>query len=341
MINPILVETSRGALVENIHRGAIAVLDGHGKCLLSLGDVERLVFPRSSIKSIIALPFVESGAADAFGFGQKELAFASSSHSGEEAHRALTQAMLEKSGLDLSALECGPTWPYIEQAPTGPRDYAASGRQPERVCHNCSGKHAGLICTAVHKGEDHQNYLSPEHFLQEDVRKTLEKVTGAPHIEHHRGIDGCSIPNYAIPLQNLALGMARMMTGISFSEKRAKAAERLVTACMAEPFYVGGTGRACTGFMEAAPGEIFAKYGADGVYALGLPKLGLGIAVKCDDGTPRAAEAMAAGIMKHMLPADHIAQQPLSSWTNKPIYSANGEQNGMLNFKSEALAAES
>lgn len=343
--NPIFVETIRGQIVENRHRGAIAVVGPSGKSILSIGDIERAVFPRSSIKSIIALPFVESGAADGFGFGQKELAFICSSHSGEAAHRALTEEMLMRVGLSLDALECGPTWPYIEQNPTGPRAYAASGRLPERVCHNCSGKHAGLICTARHNGIDHQGYLSPDHILQKDVRQTLEDVTGARHEAAYRGIDGCSIPNYAIPLKNLALGMARMMTGEGLSdglnegisERRKDAAQRLVNACMAEPFYVAGTGRACTAFMEAAQGEIFAKYGADGVYALGLPKLGLGIALKCDDGTPRAAEAMAAGILRHLLPADHKAQTPLSAWTDKPIYSANGEQNGTLNFKPETL----
>lgn len=337
MNNPILVEAMRGAVVENRHRGAIAIVDETGKAIKTIGDVERPVFPRSSIKSIIALPLVESGAADVFGFDAADLAFASSSHSGEPAHLARAAHMLEACGLDASALECGPDWPYGEQWPTGTRQYAASGGQPARICHNCSGKHAGLICTAVHTGTNHRDYVKHDHVIQNNVRLALEAVTGAAHEERYRGTDGCSIPNYAIPLKNIALGMARMVTGKGLAADRAKAAQTIVTACMNEPFYVAGTGRVCTRLMQAAPGEIFAKYGADGVYAIGLPKLGLGIGLKCEDGSPRAAEAMAAGIIRYLFPADHAAQKALSMISDVALLTANGVPNGSRHFRLENI----
>lgn len=335
MINPILVETLRGAVVENFHRGAIAVIDADGNDVIAIGDIDRPVFPRSSIKSIIALPLVESGAAEAFNFGSKEIALASSSHSGEEAHRMLAHNMLKAAGQSEHALECGPTWPYGEQGTSGPRDYAASGNQPARICHNCSGKHAGMICTANHLGLPHSNYVDPNHLIQQEIKAALEDITGAEHSEAMRGVDGCSVPNYAIPLKNLALGMARMMTGQGIVAGRAHAAQKIVSACMADPFYVAGTGRVCTRLMSAAPGEIFAKYGADGVYALGLPKLGLGVGLKVDDGTPRAAEAMAAGILAQLLPNDHHAQPKLEALAAYPIHAASGEINGSVRFKPE------
>lgn len=335
MNNPILAEAMRGSVVENRHRGAIAIVDIAGKMVQAIGDVERPVFPRSSIKSIIALPLVESGAADAYGLGDADLAFASSSHSGEPAHLARAASMLAACGLDASALECGPDWPYGEQGQTGTRQYAASGGQPARICHNCSGKHSGLLCTAVHSGTEHRNYIQHDHPIQNNVRQALEAVTGAAHEERFRGTDGCSIPNYAIPLKNIALGMARMVTGRGLDADRAKAAQSIVTACMNEPFYVAGTDRICTKLMQSAPGEIFAKYGADGVYAIGLPKLGLGIGLKCEDGSPRAAEVMAAGIIRHILPEDHPAQEALSRLSDVTLLSANGLPNGSRHFRPE------
>ncbi len=327
MTNPVLVEVLRGAIVESAHRGAVAVFDGDGKPVWEIGDTEKPVFPRSAVKAIQALPLVETGTADAYGFGDRELALACASHSGEPAHVELAQAMLAKAGLDKSALECGAHWPSSHDATIA---LARAGNSPNPLHNNCSGKHSGFLCTCVHAGIAHQGYVKAGHDLQEMVRAAMETVTGATHDADDRAIDGCSIPTYAVPLKSFALGFARMATGRSFGPERAKAAKRLLSACMAEPFLVAGTGKADVALMQAAPSRIFVKTGAEGVYCAALPELGLGIALKCDDGAGRAAEVMIATVLAKLLGADKALAANLLEQANPPIESRIGAKVGAL-----------
>ncbi|WP_315919417.1 asparaginase [Mesorhizobium sp. SP-1A] len=303
-MNPVLVEVLRGAMVESAHRGAVSVYDGDGKAVWEIGDTNRPVFPRSAVKAIQALPLIETGAADAYGFGNRELALACASHSGEPEHVELARAMLARAGLDETALECGAHWPTSEAATIA---LAGAGGRPNQLHNNCSGKHSGFLCTCCHAGIDHRGYVGAGHASQEMVREAMVAVTGAAHGEENRGIDGCSIPTYAVPLKNLAHGFARMATGARLGPERASAAKRLLSACMAEPFLVAGTGRGDVPLMQAAPGRIFVKVGAEGVYCAALPELGLGIALKCDDGEIRAAEVMIAAVLAKLLGKDDAA----------------------------------
>ena len=327
MTNPVLVEVTRGNVVESAHRGAVAVYDAGGKPLLEIGDTARPVFPRSAVKAIQALPFVESGAADAYGFGDKELALACASHSGEPEHVELARSMLAKAGLDETALECGAHWPSDHEATIA---LARSGGSPGALHNNCSGKHSGFLCTCRHLGIDHRGYVKADHREQEMVREAMESVTGAIHDADHRGIDGCSIPTYAVPLKSLARGFARMATGAGFGLVRAKAAKRLLAACMAEPFLVSGTGKADMALMQAAPGRIFAKTGAEGVYCAALPELGLGIALKCDDGAARGAEVMVAAVLAKLLSGDEAVAARLAELANPTIDNRVGAKVGAL-----------
>ncbi|MGB3899907.1 MAG: asparaginase [Mesorhizobium sp.] len=321
-MNPVLVEVLRGAQVESTHRGSVAVFDGDGKPVWEVGATARPVFPRSAVKAIQALPFVESGAADAYGFGERELALACASHSGEAAHAELAAAMLEKAGLDGSALECGAHWPTNHAATVA---LVRSGASPSALHNNCSGKHSGFLCTCRHAGLDHHGYVKAGHALQEMVRGTLEEVTEAAHGEDNRGTDGCSIPTYAVPLRNLARAFARMATGQGLGPQRARAAKRLLSACMAEPFLVSGTDRADKALMSAAPGRVFVKTGAEGVYCAALPELGLGIALKCDDGAGRAAEAMVAAVLARLVAAsDQSLAARLGGLANPVLKNWNG-----------------
>ena len=325
--NPILVEVIRGGLVESAHRGSIAICDGDGKRVLEIGDVSRPVFPRSAVKVIQALPLVETGAADAYGFGDRELALACASHNGEAAHTDLASAMLRKAGLDERALECGTHWPSFQPATI---DLSRSGASPNGLHNNCSGKHAAFICACRHSETDHRGYSGAGHWLQEQVRDAMEALTGAAHDEAHCGIDGCSIPTYAVPLGNLAHGFAKMATGNGLGPERAKAARRLFKACMAEPFYVAGTERADTRLMEIAPGRIFVKVGAEGVYCAAVPELGLGIALKCDDGAVRAAEVMIASVLADLFSDDAEIAGRLREAANPVLKNWNGMSVGAL-----------
>ncbi|MCA0023597.1 MULTISPECIES: asparaginase [unclassified Mesorhizobium] len=327
MTNPVLIEVLRGAIVESAHRGAVAVFDADGKPVLEIGDTSRPVFPRSAVKAIQALPLVESGAADAYGFGNRELALACASHSGEPAHVELARSMLARAGLDGSALECGAHWPSSHDATIA---LARAGGSPNALHNNCSGKHSGFLCTCVHSGIEPHGYVRADHALQEMVRDAMQAVTGARHGADERATDGCSIPTYAVPLRSFALGFARMVTGRGFAPERARAAKRLLSACMAEPFFVAGTGRADLALMQAAPGRIFAKGGAEGVHCAALPELGLGIALKCDDGAGRAAESMVAAIIARLLRADEVLAAKLLEMANAPIESRIGAKVGAL-----------
>ena len=206
MSDPILVEVLRGTRVESRHRGALAVVDADGKAVLSLGDVESPIFPRSAVKALQAMVLVETGAADAYGFGDEELALACASHSGEPGHVAGVTRMLASAGLDVSALACSAHWPLSQPAMV----VLARSGEPSALHNNCSGKHAGFLCDACAMGVDHTGYWKPDHQVQRHVRAVLEELSGEVLGEDRCAIDGCSVPTWAVPLQNLALAFASM-----------------------------------------------------------------------------------------------------------------------------------
>ena len=174
-MNPVLVEAWRGPAVESVHRGRVAVVDASGSVVLALGDVDARVFPRSAIKVLQALPLVASGAAERFGLSDEELALACASHNGEPAHVATARSVLTKLGLDDSVLECGSHWPYLD---TAVRAMAVAGEAPCPLHNNCSGKHAGMITTAVHLGEDPRGYVRRDHPVQRRVEAVLADLSG-------------------------------------------------------------------------------------------------------------------------------------------------------------------
>lgn len=300
MANPVLVEVTRGPLVESRHTGALAVVDAAGKVVVAVGDVAAPIFPRSAVKAIQALPLVESGAADAYGFGPAEIALAASSHSGEPRHVATAAAMLAAAGRSAGDLECGTHMPMAQAAECA---LVRAGASPGPLHNNCSGKHSGFVCTACHLGIDPQGYVGPDHPTQREVTAALAALTGTRLDASNRGIDGCSIPAHAIPLERLAHAFARMATGEGLAPARALAARRILEACMAEPFMVAGTGRFCSEVMPLFPGHLFAKVGAEGVYCGAFPDLGLGVALKIDDGGTRAAEVTMAAVIDAVLVA--------------------------------------
>lgn len=327
MMNPVLVEVLRGEVVESRHRGSVSVVDADGAVVMELGDVDLPVFPRSAVKAIQALPLVESGAADAYGFGDKEIALACASHSGEPRHVALAQAMLERAGLGTEALECGAHWPSDHDATVA---LARAGGASLALHNNCSGKHSGFLCTCCHMGIDHHGYVEPDHPEQELVREALAQVTGAAHAPERRGTDGCSIPTYAVPLKSLALGFARMATGNGLPYRRAKAARRILAACMAEPFFMSGTGRHDLAVIAAGAGRVFVKTGAEGVYCGTVPELGLGIALKCDDGAGRASEVAVAAILASLLASDREMVERLHELAHRSLFNWRGIHVGDL-----------
>lgn len=326
MGNPVLVEVLRGALVESRHCGAVAVADADGARVLAIGGVAAPVFPRSAIKALQALPLVESGAAERYGFGDEELALACSSHSGEPAHVAGVERMLAKAGLDAAALACGTHWPINQAA----AQVLAKTGAPSALHNNCSGKHAGFLCLACALGIDHSGYWRPEHPVQRQVREVLEDLTGVVLGPERCAIDGCSVPTWAIPLENLSRAFAKFATGHGLSRERAAAAARLRLACAQKPWRVAGTARFCTGIMTLFGARAFVKTGAEGVFCGALPKQGLGIAIKCDDGAGRAAEVIMAAIVARFLPLEAAERDALSRFLRPTLRNWNGFEVGAL-----------
>lgn len=327
MSDPVLIEVTRGDFVESRHRGAVAILDFDGKAVLELGDVDQLVFPRSAVKSIQALPLIETGAADALGFDDADLALACASHVGEPAHVERAAAMLAKAGLDESALECGSHWPSDHASEIA---LARAGGSPSQLHNNCSGKHSGFLGVCVHCGLDHRGYVGFGHPFQQMIRETMNDVTGVAHDEGNAAIDGCAIPTYAVPLSSLAAAFSRMGGGKGLAADRAAAATRLMTAAMRHPFYVSGTGRPDTLLMEAAPGRIFVKGGAEGVFCAVLPERGLAVAVKCNDGAGRAADTIGANILARLFADEAEVAEKIAKVALPPIHNRNGAVVGGL-----------
>ncbi len=292
--DPILVELTRGALVESVHRGALAVCDAEGRVKLSLGDIKSPVYPRSAFKMMQALPLVESGAADAFGVSPKELSLACASHSGERFHVETAGGWLNRMGLKAENLACGPQPPSYGKAALA---LARSGGKPTRLHNNCSGKHAGFLCCALHMGAATAGYEKPAHKVQKAARQAIGELCDMQPAGMAVGIDGCAAPNFAIPLKNLATGFARLADPSKLKPERAAAIFRLMDAVTRWPLYESGTGRSDVKLMaDALPGTM-TKVGAEGVHAAAIPELGLGVVLKIDDGGTRAAETAMAHVL--------------------------------------------
>jgi L-asparaginase II len=285
--NPVLVEVRRGDEVESFHRGALAVVNAEGEVLAAWGDVKRPVFPRSAVKMIQALPLIESSAADRFGLSDAHIAVACASHSGEPGPVRAIESWLLQIGLTPDALACGAHEPLDEKAA---RDLAASGQEPSPLHDNCSGKHAGFLTIARHLDVPVENYIARMHPVQKMVTQALADMTACNLDEAPCGIDGCGIPAYALPLRAIAFAMAKLVTPERLDGGRGTAATRIVAAVSAHPWHVAGTGRFDTRAMSAADCAFVVKTGAEGVHVAGIPRSGLGVAVKIDDGARRGAE---------------------------------------------------
>jgi L-asparaginase II len=327
MTNPVVVEATRGERIESTHRGAGAVVDADGRILMIFGDAERAVYPRSAVKALQALPLLESGAADRLGLSDKEIALACASHSGGDDHVATARAMLARAGRDERVLECGVHWPLGEAEA---RALARSGQMPNALHNNCSGKHAGFVCLSCAVGVEPKGYVAPGHAVQREVAAAIAAATGASLSDDMRGVDGCGIPTYAIPLTALARGFARLGTGEGLSPARRKAAARIRAAVTAHPLTVAGKGRFDTEVMSLVGARVFTKSGAEGVFCAAMPEAGLGLAVKADDGAGRAGQVMIAALIRRFGGFDDQTSAGLDPFASPRLLNWNGAEVGRL-----------
>jgi len=288
-----LVEVKRGSITESRHRGHIAAVDAEGNLIASLGVPETVTYLRSSAKPFQALPLLVTGAADRFGFTDREVALACGSHNGEPIHTELALSMLKKIGLGPEALHCGAHEPYGAEAAL---DLRTRGEEPNALHNNCSGKHAGMLAVAVHIGAPIDNYEKPQNPVQKMIAEFVSQFSGVPVTDLVVGIDGCAAPALGITVKAMALAYARLVSPpLSFDKKTRDACERIVRVMTANPELIGGTSdRLDTEIMRAAPGRLVSKVGAEGVYTAGVKPSeewphGLGFAAKIEDGDDKRA----------------------------------------------------
>lgn len=326
--DPILVEVTRGDAVESRHRGRAVIADADGRVVACWGDREGPVFPRSAIKPLQAIPLVESGALDAFQLSEVELAVACSSHNGEHRHTRLIGNWLAKAGLAVGDLDCGAHLPFDDETAA---EMIRVNERPTALHNNCSGKHAGMLTTAKHKGEPLKGYVRFEHPVQQRILGVLEQMCGVDLGQAPRGIDGCSIPTIAVPLGALALAMARIADPKDLPDRRAEAVDRIRRAWGAHAHLIGGTTAFDTRVMlSAAPGRVLVKSGAEGVCCAVLPKIKLGIALKIEDGSARAREVAMAGLLRYCKELCGERYANLDPLVSQPLINRKGIEVGRV-----------
>ncbi len=281
-----LLELIRGRIVESTHFGDIAVVDPNGNLLYSLGDPQTVAFLRSSAKPFQALPFVERGGVEHFGFTQKELALSCASHETAKIHLEAVAALQAKVGIHESDLQCGP---HLPSDPEMLRLTIKNDLVPTANFNNCSGKHTAMLAHAKMRGLPLDTYLSPGHPIQRDILAGLAEMSGLSPEQIELGTDGCSAPNFALPIYNAALAMARLCDPRGLSETRAAACRKITSAMTAHPEMVSGFGEFDCELMTVGKGKIITKRGAEGFQILGIlsgviGEHGVGIAFKVTDG---------------------------------------------------------
>lgn len=294
------VVVRRGGLAESVHRGHLVVCDPEGAVVCSRGDPLFPTFLRSAAKPLQALPVVEDGCADRYGFTAAELALFCGSVSGQDFHVAAVRSALAKVGLDETLLACGVHRP--SHGPTAKRLQEA-GEDPLPVHNNCAGKHAAMLALCVHRGWDPAGYTRPDHPVQRWVASVVADLCAVPGDELGVGVDGCGVPVFRVPLAGAARAYARLAApgnDPALGADRREAIRRLMRAATDHPEMVAGDDRVCTETMRRGGRGFFAKTGAEGSYGLALIDKGLGVAFKVEDGSARALDPVAVEVLRQL-----------------------------------------
>ena len=260
-----------------------------------------------------------------FGFGSEELALCCASHNSEPRHLEVARRILDRLGLGPGALECGGHWPLSDAVA---RRFLQERREPGPLESNCSGKHAGMLALAVFHGWSPEGYVRPDHPVQRRMAREVGRWTGIPPEELVTGVDGCGVQCFAVPLAEMARSFARFGTAAA----RQEAPAAVVGAMLAEPFLVAGTGRLCTDLMATGAGVV-AKIGAEGVYGAFHPESGLGIALKVEDGSRRAAEPALVAVLAALDLLPMAALEALRPYREPEVRNTRGEPVGCLTVR--------
>ncbi len=310
-------------MVESVHSGSVAVVDRHGRLLYAAGDPDTLTFTRSALKPLQALPFVAGGGVERFGYAQHQVALLCASHSGEPRHVDAVADMLARAGNTADELQCGthaPSYFDVRGETPPPPPYSP-------LAHNCSGKHSGMLAYCVQCGHSKHDYLAFDHPLQEAIRRAVGCFTSTPEGELVAGIDGCSAPNYAVPLSRVALAFARLATA-EVDADYGRAPKIVADAMTAHPEMVSGDRRNDLALSRAGHGDWVTKVGAEGVQAVGIRSRGWGIAIKVADGNPRGLHPATVAVLAQLDLLDEAAAMALSNWGHPAVKNYRGIATG-------------
>ncbi|HUU45158.1 MAG TPA: asparaginase [Acidobacteriota bacterium] len=309
MMLPVAVEVTRGDAIESVHCGVAVAVDYTGKVIAHFGDPEYVTFSRSSLKPLQALPTVMRGFPECLGLEDRHLAVICGSHSGEECHVQATTEILNTIGRTVDDFGCGVHVPIILRNPDGPMPDRAEFSQ---VYNNCSGKHAGMLALAQMLDCPPADYLLPASPVQRRIREIVIEMTGVPAGAMYLGTDGCSAPNYAMPIRCLAHGFARLAQAAgartdAHRDDLTRGAARVMAAMRSHPEMVSGTGRFDLALAEASRGRCIVKVGGEAIECIAVPERGWGIVVKVADGNVRGLGPFVVDVLRQLDVLDDAA----------------------------------
>jgi L-asparaginase II len=315
-----LARVTRGAATDSVHYGSVAVVDRDGRLIFAAGDPHYLTMTRSALKPLQALPFVARGGVERFGYTEAQVALLCASHSGEPRHVQAVIDMLERAGCSADDLQCGVHPPLFY---TVREEWPPAGARFTPPQHNCSGKHSGMLAYCRLCGLPTSSYLEFDHPLQQAIRAAVAHMTDVPETELVAGIDGCSAPNYAVPLDRLARAFARLAT-VAEDPRYGAAPARIAAAMSAHPEMVSGEGRNDLMLMRAGGGDWVTKVGAEGVQAVGVRSRGWGIALKVVDGNARGLHPATVAVLDQLGLLDAARRAALEPWRGPAIRNYRG-----------------
>ncbi len=324
---PLLVEVTRGELVESVHRVAVCVVDAKGNLLYSAGEIDVPVYLRSAAKPFIAAAAIKAGVLEAFGLDAPEIAVMAASHSGEPIHVRAVLSLLRKIGMDAGALQCGVHVPYDE---TSANELLRAGAQASALHNNCSGKHAGILALCKVIGADPASYLSERNPAQRSILEFCARISDDDPETWPIAIDGCGIPIYATSLRNAARSFARLASLTEMDPSDAQALRVVRDAMIAYPQYVAGSGQLDTELMIAGNGTIASKAGAEGVHGVAAIARGYGYASKVLDGGSRARGPSTIGVLGRLGVLDESQTAKLARFARPGVYNRAGHAVGEI-----------
>ncbi|MCX7743050.1 MAG: asparaginase [Flavobacteriales bacterium] len=319
MINPVLVISTRAELIESYYRGAYCVVNEHNEIIDQAGEIFTPIFPRSALKFFQVLPLLAAGGKSYFNFTDEEIAVMCASHNAEKRHIEVVHSIMEKAGINEHMLQCGFHPPYREQ---DSQKFFINQIKPSPLFNNCSGKHAGFLAYCKLKNYATENYLDFNHPLQQEIKKCIAEFAETTPNQFHLGIDGCSAPNFALTLYQLAVAFKNLSTPDRINSKWSEAATQVINSIKAYPMMVAGTERFCTELSDVLGNQVIGKTGAEGVYGITFHQKKLGAGIKTDDGKMGPQYFIAYDLVKKHTGFSHPLLQkyekaPIINWSGK------------------------